>query len=122
MRLPSVRYVRRSGGLLVNSALLVLPLVVFSGCGEEIGPERFETSRVMGVIQVAGRPVPGGMIEIIPIDGTVGNIRSGPIGIDGSFQLDRVAVGKVAIGLSQLTSGLISTSQRTSRPTGLFIE
>ncbi len=73
-----------------------------AGCGEELGPERFETTTVRGVIQVGGRPVVGGFVEIFPVDGTTGNLRVGPIAADGTFRLERVAVGKVAIALSRM--------------------
>jgi len=69
------------------------------GCSEELGPERFPTTRVTGVVVEGGRPVGGGWIEFIPTEGTVGNIRSARIGKDGSFQTDRVAIGENVIRL-----------------------
>ena len=64
-----------------------------------LGPERFPTTRVAGIVVEGGRPVAGGWIEFIPTDGTVGNIRSARIGRDGSFQADRVAIGENVIRL-----------------------
>ena len=89
--------------------LVALALVggVLSGCAAELGPERFETTTVRGIIVVGGRPVGGGFIEFQPVDGTKGNLRVGPIAPDGTFQLDRVAVGRVAIGLSRMPVGSI---------------
>ncbi len=78
--------------------LLLLGLLA-PGCSEELGPERFPTTRVAGVVVEGGRPVAGGWIEFIPTEGTVGNIRSARIGRDGSFQADRVAIGENVIRL-----------------------
>jgi hypothetical protein len=78
--------------------LAVLP-VVGSGCGEMLGPERFETTRVTGVVREGQEPVRGGWIEFVPVDGTVGNMRSAPIRPDGTFSADRVAVGPNRVGL-----------------------
>ena len=72
------------------------------GCGDELGPERFETTSVRGSVQIGGRPVGGGYIEFHPAAGTRGNLRVGPIGPDGSFTLNRVPVGAVVIGLARL--------------------
>ena len=79
---------------------VLIPLI--SGCREELGPERFETTQVSGIIRISGRSVDKdwkGWIEFIPVDGTVGKLRSAPIRPDGSFEADRVAVGWNQIGL-----------------------
>jgi hypothetical protein len=73
--------------------------LISSGCTEELGPERFPTARVCGVVVEGGRPVAGGWIEFIPVEETVGNIRSACIQPDGSFQADKVAIGENAIRL-----------------------
>jgi len=78
---------------------LLLLGVLTPGCSEELGPERFPTTRVAGVIVEGGRPVAGGWIEFIPIEGTVGDARSVRLGKDGSFQADRVAIGANVIRL-----------------------
>lgn len=77
-------------------------LLLNSGCREELGPEQFETTQVSGIIRISGRSVPKdwkGWIEFVPVDGTVGKLRSAPIRPDGSFEADRVAVGWNQIGL-----------------------
>ncbi len=80
--------------------LLALLLPLFnSGCREELGPEHFPTTRVSGLIIEGGKAVPGGWIEFLPTDGTVGNLRSARIHRDGTFEADRVAIGKNAIRL-----------------------
>jgi hypothetical protein len=71
-----------------------------SGCAEELGPEQFETTRVEGIVTLRGKPVTGGWIEFIPVEGTTGNFRSAPIGKDGRFVVDRVPVGRNVIGLA----------------------
>ena len=77
-----------------------LLLTTFSGCGEELGPEQFPTAVVSGTITVAGRPLRGGWVEFVPVGGTRGDLRSAPIGPDGSYRADGVAVGRVAIGVA----------------------
>lgn len=69
------------------------------GCAEELGPEKMVTTRVSGVVLEAGRPVTGGWIEFIPVDGTVGKMRSAPLNKDGTFEADKVPVGVNRIGL-----------------------
>ncbi len=95
--------IRRIGPALAMAALGI-------GCGEELGPERFPTAHVRGSVAAGGRPVGGGFIEFQPIDGTRGNLRVGPIRPDGSFAVDLVPVGKVAVGLAQLPIGPIPTA------------
>ena len=92
---------QRQPGLPRLSSVLVLFLLglLAPGCSEELGPERFPTTRVAGIVVEGGRPVAGGWIEFIPTDGTVGDIRSARIGRDGSFQADRVAIGENVIRL-----------------------
>ena len=82
--------------------LVASVLVPSSGCGDELGPETFVTTHLRGRIVLGGQPVGGGFIEVHPAQGTTGNFCVGPIRADGSFDLDRVPVGTVTIGLSQL--------------------
>lgn len=83
-----------------KSRLAGLALVWLApGCREELGPVQFPTTRVTGVVREGGRPVGGGWVEFLPVDGTVGNLRSAPIRRDGSFEADRVAVGTNQVGL-----------------------
>ena len=78
-----------------------------SGCGEELGPERFATSTVRGRVVLGGRPVGGGFIELHPTHGTRGNFQVGPILPDGSFQIDQAPVGEVIVSLTLLPIGAI---------------
>ncbi len=80
---PRSRAQRQPGSPWLYPRLLLLGLLA-PGCSEELGPERFPTTRVAGIVVEGGRPVAGGWIEVIPTDGTVGNIRSARIGTDGS--------------------------------------
>ena len=86
-------------------------LLAIAGCRQELGPERFATTEVVGQIQLGGRPVAGGFIEIQPAPGNRGVLRVGPIRADGSFRLDRVATGPVLIGLAFLPERAIMTAQ-----------
>jgi hypothetical protein len=84
----------------VRAALGPLALAILAaGCKEELGPERFVTTRVSGVIREGDRPVPGGWIEFLPVGGTVGNQRSARIRPDGKFAADKVPVGENALRL-----------------------
>ena len=96
----------RASRMILISALAAL----LAGCSEELGPERPPTARVRGSVAVGGRPVGGGFIEFQPVDGTRGNLRVGPIRPDGTFDVDRVPVGRVLIGLSQLPPAPVDTS------------
>jgi hypothetical protein len=67
---------------------------------EPLGPpERFPTTTVGGMVLEAGRPVGGGWVELIPVEGTVGDQRSAELAPDGSFRAERVSVGEVAVRL-----------------------
>ncbi len=90
---------RRLGPYLSMGIMIASCAAPVAGCREELGPEQFRTTSVSGVVRDGGRPVTGGWIEFQPVEGTVGNLRSAPIGPDGSFVADRVAVGTVAIGV-----------------------
>jgi hypothetical protein len=70
-----------------------------AGCSEELGRDPFVTTRVMGTVRVGTRPLTGGWVEFLPFDGAVGNLRSAPIGRDGRFELDEVALGTNAVGI-----------------------
>jgi hypothetical protein len=83
-----------SAALAALAAALGLAL---AGCREELGSVAFPTTRVSGVVREGGQPVSGGWIEFIPVDGTVGNLRSAPIARNGRFEVSQVAVGCNAI-------------------------
>lgn len=86
-------------GLASRGMLWLFALLSVPGCSEEWGSDRPRTARVVGVVRDGGQPVSGGWIEFLPIDGTVGRMRSSPIGSDGTFAADRVPVGTVRVGL-----------------------
>jgi hypothetical protein len=75
------------------------------GCREELGPVAFPITRVVGLVQDGGRPIRGGWIEFVPLNETVGRLRSAPIGRDGRFDATGVAVGLNLIGLVNLPGG-----------------
>jgi hypothetical protein len=56
-------------------------------------------TRVQGIVTEGRRPISGGWIEFMPVDGTVGNLRSARIRSDGKFDADGVAIGQNAIRL-----------------------
>jgi hypothetical protein len=81
------------------AGLLAALALAIAGCREELGPVAFPTTRVSGAVLEAGRPVSGGWIEFLPVEGTVGNLRSAPIRADGGFEASGVAVGRNLIRL-----------------------
>src|SRR5213082_863800 len=98
--------------LTMPRTLLIVGLGLFSaGCSEELGPVPLRVARVQGVVREGGRPVSGGWIEFFPVDGTVGNLRSARLHPDGSFEVDRVAVGTNLIRLVNAPIGLPELSR-----------
>ena len=87
---------------------MALPMLVAlaQGCSEELGPEPMETTRVSGVVTEGGRPVGRGWVEFVPYAGTVGKMRSAPLGPDGRFVADGVAVGLNRIGIAGAPIGI----------------
>lgn len=81
-------------------------VALIAGCAEELGPERWETTRVAGVVTMGKIPVTRGWVEFLPIDGTVGTMRSAPLGPDGSFVVEGVAVGVNRIGIDGALVGI----------------
>ena len=84
---------------------LALPAVLLTGCSEELGPERLPTTAIRGQVLADARPVAGGWIELIPVEGTVGNPRILPIGPDGSFRDDHTPIGRVALRFERIDLG-----------------
>jgi hypothetical protein len=91
--------------------LLLWMSFVAAGCSEELGPERMSTTRISGVVREGSRPVAGGWIEFIPVEGTVGNLCSAKLGADGSFDADKVAIG---VNLIRLVNAPLSTPGATN--------
>lgn len=96
MSWQSVRHVR----------LAMLTLGLSAGCSEERGPVPMPTTRVTGFVHEGRRPIRSGWVEFLPIDGTVGLMRSAPIRPDGTFSAERVPVGEVAVGINGAAIGL----------------
>ena len=89
----------RTTGRTLGWALLVGVVALMGGCSEELGPVPMPVARVRGIVTEGDRPVSGGWIEFIPVDGTIGNLRSAPLRRDGQFDTDGVAIGTNAIRL-----------------------
>ena len=80
--------------------MLLMGIALFLvGCARTLGPVPMPMARVRGVVHDGNGPVSGGWIEFMPVDGTVGNLRSARLGPDGSFDAEGVPVGEVAIRL-----------------------
>jgi hypothetical protein len=67
--------------------------VVLPGCHDALGPEKMPVATVDGRVSVKGRPLSKGWIEFIPVDGTVGRMRSARLRGDGTFHATKVPVG-----------------------------
>jgi hypothetical protein len=98
-------------------------MAVAVGCHEELGPVSFPSTRVVGIVTDGGRPVRGGWIEFVPVDGSVGVLRSAPIATNGEFEASGVAVGRNLIGLVGLPGGergfhTLQSSIRRNIPAG----
>jgi hypothetical protein len=92
-----------------RSVVLVWPLLLATcatlpGCSEELGPVPLDVTSVRGVVTEGRKPITGGWVEFFPVDGTVGNLRSARLRPDGTFQADRVAVGRNLIRLVNFRS------------------
>jgi hypothetical protein len=83
---------QRPGVWLIGMAVLTIAPGL-EGCSRVLGPERMPVVAVTGVVTEGRRSVGGGWIEFIPVDGTVGKLRSASLNPDGSFQATGVAVG-----------------------------
>lgn len=89
---------RRSRG---STWLLVAicTLVFSSGCGRAVGPEAIPMRTISGRVLLDGRPV-GGWLEIMPVEGTLGRLRSAALAADGSFTVTDIPMGRLAIRLA----------------------
>jgi hypothetical protein len=63
------------------------------GCGDVLGPEHMPVAAVHGKVTQRHKPVTRGWIEFVPVDGTVGKMRSARLDSDGSFHATKVPVG-----------------------------
>jgi hypothetical protein len=73
-------------------ALCALALCAI-GCGDILGPEKMPVAVVDGKVSQRGKPVTRGWIEFVPVDGTVGRMRSARLHSDGTFHATKVPVG-----------------------------
>jgi hypothetical protein len=87
-------------------SLLAVSILLALGCREELGPEPMPTARVTGKVHIRATPVGGGWIEFYPTEGTVGKVRSAPLRPDGTFEADRVSVGRNAIQIANPSTPL----------------
>jgi magnesium transporter len=91
------------------ATIAVLMIFGFLGCSEELGPERPPTTNVQGKVTIGQRPVTAGWVTINPDSGVRGNLRVARILPDGTFQADRVPVGRVIIAIEEIPTKTIPT-------------
>lgn len=87
-------------------ASLAIFSALMASCSEELPRPAAKLARVSGRIIEGTRSVGGGWIEFVPVDGTLGRLRSAPIAADGSFSADGVGVGPNSIGLVDIPSSV----------------
>jgi hypothetical protein len=63
------------------------------GCRDVLGPEKMRVVTVDGQLTQGKKNVTRGWIEFVPVDGTVGRMRSARVLEDGTFHATKVAVG-----------------------------
>src|SRR6266511_705174 len=73
---------------------LLLVLLAACGCGKPTG-------KVSGKVQLNGKPLPGGTVAFLSVDGT-GNPASADLDEEGNYHLEKVPVGKVKITVANL--------------------
>lgn len=73
---------------------LLIVCAAIVGCSQELPLPHVPEIKVAGRISRGGRPLSSGWVEIVPVDGGMGVLRSGEIGRDGSFEVNRLGPGK----------------------------
>ncbi len=86
---------------LVHRTLIAgLCLGLLPGCTNALRTGEVPTTRLSGRLQLDGRGLGPGWLEIVPAGGTQGVLRSAPVKPDGSFEVDGVPVGSVAVRIA----------------------
>jgi hypothetical protein len=75
------------------------------GCRDALGPEKMPVTTVDGRVMQGVTPISRGWIEFVPVDGTVGRMRSARVLKDGTFHATKVPVGVVLIRLVNVDIG-----------------
>lgn len=92
-------------------------LTVLAGCGEELGATPIARVAVEGRVTDGSRPVVGGWIEFLPVDGATGHLRSAPLGADGSFRVTGLGSGPHVVRLVRPSSpGVEAMFQQFASP------
>lgn len=71
-----------------------------AGCDDALRRKPDKTTTIRGRILLDGQPLPIGWLEMVPIDGTLGTLRSAPVLPDGSFSAAGVPIGRLAVLLA----------------------
>ncbi len=89
----------RGQGLWKPTSWLAL-MGLLAGCGHALGPEPMVTTTLVGRLHVGDRPIGRGWVQFLPVEGTLGTLRSAPLAPDGSFRMEKAPVGRVAVGFA----------------------
>ncbi len=76
-------------------------LIGLAGCAEELRPTPTAHLELSGQVHDGSRPISGGWIEFVPLDGTVGHLRSAELKSDGTFRATGLGRGRHLIRLVQ---------------------
>jgi hypothetical protein len=90
-----------------GEAWIGLAALLAAGCSEELHPVVAPTAVVRGRVSLDGRPVVGGWVEFVPVDGAVGHHRTAPIGPEGRYEATGVAVGKNLVAVSHSSANRV---------------
>ena len=82
----------RAGFVTLKLGFLTI-LSIVSGCSEEMPGTRFPLANVQGKVVRDGKPLTNGWVEYVPVDGGKGVFRSGPIELDGMYQMTGLGPG-----------------------------
>jgi hypothetical protein len=96
----------------LGEAWIGLAALLAAGCSEELHPVKASTAVVRGRVSLDGRPVVGGWVEFLPVDGAVGHHRTAPIGPDGRYEATGVAVGRSLVAVSHSSADRVPVTPR----------
>ena len=81
--------------VLTNSIIFSIGSLTFLlvGCSEELPGQPLPKITVQGQVVRDGKPLTSGWVELVPVDGGKGMMRSGPIDLNGHYQATGLGPG-----------------------------
>lgn len=101
----------------VNALVVASCLLGLVGCGQATAPApEYPHARLQGAVAVAGKPVPKGSLDFMPLESGRGNATKAEI-VDGRFTADKVPLGKVLVTIHAMQeTGKMVQSPSSSTP------